>query len=234
MANNRLMRCLMMATAAVAFSSVASADTMKKPAMCVVVGMEVEKTKDMACPKDVIGTLRSHVFKYEVAKLDKKGMIVVDKKGDPVMEPRQRTYKIMADLLAAAGLKKMMGDGLATVFAVSDDVLGPMAKDLAAMLKDKDKKQAVATAALMHVIDEALKAEWFRSSNGKIWTYAGGWGTGMAPLGFYALRDHTTVEINGVPLAETDILASNGVIHTVDSALIALPKMEKKEKMADG
>lgn len=214
MANNRLLRCLMMATAAVAFSSAASADTMKKPAMCVVVGMEVEKTKDMECPKDVLGTLRSHVFKYQEPKLDKKGMAVVDKKGDTVMVDRQRTYKIMADLLAAAGLKKMMGDGLATVFAVSDDVLGPMAKDLA-------------TAALMHVTDEALKAEWFRSKNGKIWTYAGGWSTGMAPLSFYALRDHTTVEINGVPLAETDIAASNGVIHTVDSALIALPKMEK-------
>ena len=227
MANNRLLRCLTMAIAAVAFSAAASADTMKKPAMCVVVGMEVEKTKDMECPKDVFGTLRSHVFKYEEPKLDKKGMIVVDKKGNPVMEARQKTYRIMADLLEAAGLKKAMGDGLATVFAVSDDVLGPMAKNLAAMLKNKDKKQEVATAALMHVTDEALKAEWFRSKNGKIWTYAGGWNTGMAPLSFYALRDHTTVEINGVPLAETDILASNGVIHTVDSALIALPKMKK-------
>ena len=229
MPNKHLMRALIAATAVIALTTAASAAQMaeKKPATCIVVGQEVAKTKDMKCPQDVVGTLRSHFYEYEVPKTNKKGEMVLDKKGDVVMEKRRKTYKAMADLIEATGLKKAFGDRLVTVFAVPDSVLMPALKDLSALLKDKERKQQVFAAIGMHVTDEALMAEWFRSKNGKMWTFGGSWSSGAAPLSFYALRDHTTVEINDIPLMEKDIVASNGVIHTVDSALVPLPKAAK-------
>lgn len=229
MPSNRLLRTFMTAAAVIALTTAASAAQMaeKKPATCIVVGEEVQKTKDMKCPQDVVGTLRSHFFEYEVPKMNKNGEMVLDKKGDVVMEKRRKTYKVMADLIEAVGLKKAFGDRLVTVFAVPDSVLKPALKDLSALLKDKEQKQQVFAAIGMHVTDEALMAEWFRSKNGKIWTFGGSWNSGAAPLSFHALRDHTTVEINDIPLMESDIIASNGVIHTVDSALVALPKPAK-------
>ena len=228
MPTNHLLYTFAAAIVAVAFSTAASAQTVgKKPATCIVVGKEVQKTKDMTCPQDVVGTLRSHFYEYEVPKKNKKGEMVLDKKGDVVMEKRRKTYRAMADLIEAVGLKKAFGKRLVTVFAVPDSVLMPALKDLNALLKDKKRKQQVFAAIAMHVTDEALMAEWFRSKNGRMWTFAGSWSSGAAPLSFYALRDHTTVEINDIPLMESDIVASNGVIHTVDSPLVALPKPAK-------
>lgn len=228
MPTKHLLYAFVAATAAVVFSTAALAQKAeKKPATCVIVGQEVPKTKDMRCPQDVVGTLRGHFYEYEVPKMNKKGEMVLDKKGDVVMEKRRKTYKVMADLIEAIGLKKAFGDRLVTVFAVPDSVLMPALKDLSALLKDKEQKQEVFTAIAMHVTDEALMAEWFRSKNGRMWTFAGSWSSGAAPLTFHALRDHTTVEINDVPLMESDIIASNGVIHTVDSALVPLPKPAK-------
>ena len=228
MPTRHLLYTFVAATAALVLSTTAFAQKAeKKPATCVVVGKEVKKTKDMKCPQDVVGTLRSHFYEYEVPKMDKKGEPVLNAKGEVVMEKRRKTYKAMADLIEAVGLKKAFGKRLVTVFAVPDSVLMPALKDLSALLKDKKQKQRVFAAVAMHVTDEALMAEWFRSKNGRMWTFAGSWDSGTAPLSFHALRDHTTVEINKIPLMESDIVASNGVIHTVDSPLVSLPKPAK-------
>ena len=176
MPTRHLLYTFVAATAAVVLSTAAFAQKAeKKPATCVVVGKEVKKTKDMKCPQDVVGTLRSHFYEYEVPKMNKKGEAVLNAKGEVVMEKRRKTYKAMADLIEAVGLKKAFGKRLVTVFAVPDSVLMPALKDLSALLKDKKQKQQVFAAIAMHVTDEALMAEWFRSKNGRMWTFAGSW-----------------------------------------------------------
>lgn len=230
MPTKHLLRTLMTAIAAVAFATGASAQMKgKKPETCVVVGAEVPKQKGKECPPDVLGALRTHVYQYEFPKVDKDGRLIRDPKtGKAVMEVRKKTYGLMADLLEAIGLKKAIDKGMVTVFAVPDSVLQPALKDLGALLKDEKQKRLVFSAIAKHVTDEPLMADWFRSKNGKIWTFAGDWKSDPAPLWFHALRDHTTIEINYIPLQERDILASNGVIHTVDSPLVPLPKLMKK------
>jgi uncharacterized surface protein with fasciclin (FAS1) repeats len=120
------------------------------------------------------------------------------------------SFKTLATALQAAGLvDTLKGKGPFTVFAPTDAAFAKIPKaDLDALLKDKAKLTAVLT---YHVLPGAVMAKDVKAGNVK--TVQGG----MLSLG-------TTggVTVNNAKVVQADIVASNGVIHVIDT--VVLPK----------
>ena len=119
-------------------------------------------------------------------------------------------FKTLATALQAAGLvDTLKGKGPFTVFAPTDEAFAKIPKaDLDALLKDKAKLTAVLT---YHVVPGAVMAKDVKA--GKVKTVQGG-----------EITIGTTggVTVDAAKVVKTDIVASNGVIHVIDS--VVLPK----------
>lgn len=119
-------------------------------------------------------------------------------------------FKTLATALQAAGLiDTLKGKGPFTVFAPNDEAFAKIPKaDLDALLKDKTKLTAVLT---YHVVPGKVMAKDVKA--GKVKTVQGG-----------ELTIGTTggVTVNNAKVIKTDIGASNGVIHVIDT--VVLPK----------
>jgi uncharacterized surface protein with fasciclin (FAS1) repeats len=117
-------------------------------------------------------------------------------------------FKTLATALQAAGLvDTLKGPGPFTVFAPTDAAFAKVPKaDLDALLKDKAKLTAVLT---YHVVPGKVMAADVKA--GKVKTVQGS-----------ALTISTTggVMVDGAKVTATDIVASNGVIHVIDSVVI--------------
>jgi uncharacterized surface protein with fasciclin (FAS1) repeats len=120
------------------------------------------------------------------------------------------SFKTLATALQAAGLvDTLKGKGPFTVFAPTDDAFAKIPKaDLDALLKDKAKLTAVLT---YHVVPGKVMAKDVKA--GKVKTVQGS-----------ELTIGTTggVTVDNAKVVKTDIAASNGVIHVIDS--VVLPK----------
>jgi uncharacterized surface protein with fasciclin (FAS1) repeats len=120
------------------------------------------------------------------------------------------SFTTLATALQAAGLvETLKGKGPFTVFAPTDAAFAKIPKaDLDALLKDKAKLTAVLT---YHVVPGAVMAKDVKA--GSVKTVQGG----MLTLG-------TTggVTVNNAKVVQADIVASNGVIHVIDT--VVLPK----------
>jgi uncharacterized surface protein with fasciclin (FAS1) repeats len=120
------------------------------------------------------------------------------------------SFKTLATALQAAGLvDTLKGPGPFTVFAPTDAAFAKIPKaDLDALLKDKAKLTAVLT---YHVVAGKVMAKDVKA--GSVKTVQGG----MLTLG-------TTggVTVDNAKVVQADIVASNGVIHVIDS--VVLPK----------
>jgi uncharacterized surface protein with fasciclin (FAS1) repeats len=120
------------------------------------------------------------------------------------------SFKTLATALQAAGLiETLKGKGPFTVFAPTDEAFAKIPKaDLDALLKDKAKLTAVLT---YHVVPGKVMAADVKA--GKVKTVQGG-----------ELTVSTTggVKVDAANVVKTDIVASNGVIHVIDS--VVLPK----------
>ena len=119
-------------------------------------------------------------------------------------------FKTLATALQAAGLvETLKGKGPFTVFAPTDAAFAKIPKaDLDALLKDKAKLTAVLT---YHVVPGKVMAKDVKA--GKVKTVQGG-----------ELTLGTTggVTVDGAKVIQADVVASNGVIHVIDS--VVLPK----------
>ncbi len=120
------------------------------------------------------------------------------------------SFKTLATALQAAGLvETLKGKGPFTVFAPTDEACAKIPKaDLDALLKDKAKLTAVLT---YHVVPAKVLAKDVKA--GKVKTVQGQEIT-LATAG--------GVTVNGAKVTKADIVASNGVIHVIDSVI--LPK----------
>ena len=118
--------------------------------------------------------------------------------------------KTLATALTAAGLiDTLKGKGPFTVFAPTDAAFAKIPKaDLDALLKDKAKLTAVLT---YHVVAGKVMAADVKA--GKVKTVQGSEITVATTGG---------VTVDGAKVSATDIVASNGVIHVIDSVI--LPK----------
>ena len=120
------------------------------------------------------------------------------------------SFKTLATALQAAGLvDTLKGKGPFTVFAPTDAAFAKIPKaDLDALLKDKAKLTAVLT---YHVVPGKVMAKDVKA--GMVKTVQGG-----------SLTIGTTggVTVNNAKVVKTDIEASNGVIHVIDT--VVMPK----------
>ncbi len=117
-------------------------------------------------------------------------------------------FKTLATALQAAGLvETLKGKGPFTVFAPTDEAFAKVPKEqLDALLKDKAKLTAVLT---YHVVPGKVLAKDVKA--GKVKTVQGG-----------ELTVSTTggVKVDSANVVKTDIVASNGVIHVIDSVVL--------------
>ena len=118
------------------------------------------------------------------------------------------SFKTLAAALQAAGLiDTLKGPGPFTVFAPNDEAFAKIPKaDLDALLKDKAKLTAVLT---YHVVPGKVMAADVKA--GKVKTVQGSELT-ISTMG--------GVMVDGAKVTATDIVASNGVIHVIDSVVI--------------
>ena len=118
------------------------------------------------------------------------------------------SFKTLATALQAAGLvDTLKGKGPFTVFAPTDEAFAKVPKaDLDALLKDKAKLTAVLT---YHVVPGKVMAADVKA--GKVKTVQGS-----------ELTVSTTggVKVHAANVVKTDIAASNGVIHVIDSVIM--------------
>jgi uncharacterized surface protein with fasciclin (FAS1) repeats len=117
-------------------------------------------------------------------------------------------FKKLATALAKAGLiETLKGKGPFTVFAPTDEAFAKIPKaDLDELLKDKAKLTAVLT---YHVVQAKVMARDVR--------------TGDAPTVNGKTLTVTTdkgVTVNASNVIKTDVAASNGVIHAIDTVLM--------------
>ena len=117
-------------------------------------------------------------------------------------------FKTLATALQAAGLiDTLKGKGPFTVFAPTDEAFAKVPKaDLDALLKDKAKLTAVLT---YHVVPGTVMAKDVKA--GKVKTVQGGEITVTTTSG---------VMVNNAKVIKTDVTASNGVIHAIDTVLM--------------
>jgi len=123
------------------------------------------------------------------------------------------SFKTLATALTEAGLiDTLKGPGPFTVFAPTDAAFAKVPKkDLEALLKDKKKLTAVLT---YHVVaGKVMAADVMKMKDGsKVKTVEGHEFT----LGLKGGK----VMVDGANVSKTDIEASNGVIHVIDSVIM--------------
>lgn len=117
-------------------------------------------------------------------------------------------FKTLATALGAAGLvDTLKGKGPFTVFAPTDEAFAKIPKaDLDALLKDKAKLTAVLT---YHVVPGKVMAKDVKA--GQVKTVQGSSITVTTTGG---------VMVDKAKVVKTDIEASNGVIHVIDSVIM--------------
>ena len=135
-------------------------------------------------------------------KMDDKKMDIVD------TAVKAGSFNTLAAALTAADLvATLKGKGPFTVFAPTDEAFAKIPKaDLDALLKDKAKLTAVLT---YHVVAGKVMAADVKA--GKVKTVQGSELT-IATMG--------GVSVDNAKVIKTDIVASNGVIHVIDSVII--------------
>jgi len=121
------------------------------------------------------------------------------------------SFTTLVEAVKAAGLvETLKGEGPFTVFAPTDEAFAKIAKaDLDALLADKEKLTAVLT---YHVVPgKVLAADVVKLDSAK--TVQGGTVT---------IDTSDGVKVDDAKVVKTDVMASNGVIHVIDTVI--LPK----------
>jgi uncharacterized surface protein with fasciclin (FAS1) repeats len=120
------------------------------------------------------------------------------------------SFKTLATALEAAGLiSTLKGAGPFTVFAPTDEAFAKVPKDkLDALLKDKAALTKVLT---YHVVPGKVMAKDVKA--GKVKTVQGSELT---------VKTDGGVMVDGAKVVATDVAASNGVIHVIDT--VVMPK----------
>lgn len=117
-------------------------------------------------------------------------------------------FKTLVTAVQAAGLvDTLKGKGPFTVFAPTDEAFAKIPKaDLDALLKDKAKLSAVLT---YHVVSGQVLAKDVKA--GEVATVQGS---------TLSITTDGGVKVDGAKVVGTDVMASNGVIHVVDTVLL--------------
>ena len=122
-------------------------------------------------------------------------------------------FTTLASALNAAGLTQTLkGAGPYTVFAPTDAAFAKLPKaQVDALLKDKEKLKGI---LLFHVLPGNVSA----AAVGKL--HDGDKVKTVSGKEFTLGLKNNEVTVNGAHVSKTDILASNGVIHAIDTVIM--------------
>jgi uncharacterized surface protein with fasciclin (FAS1) repeats len=125
-------------------------------------------------------------------------------------------FKTLAAALQAAGLiDALMGEGPFTVFAPTDQAFAKLPAGTVAALLKPENKEKLKSILLYHVVPGNVTAKHVMKLNGRtVRTLEGG---------SIKVRTMHGVMVDDARVTKTDIKASNGVIHIIDTVL--MPKM---------
>ena len=125
-------------------------------------------------------------------------------------------FSTLAAALGAAGLiETLKGDGPFTVFAPTDEAFAKLPAGTVESLLKPENKEKLKSILLYHVVPGNVTAKQVMKLNGRtVKTLEGG-----------SIKVGTMhgVTVDDARVTKTDIHASNGVIHVIDTVLI--PKM---------
>ena len=125
-------------------------------------------------------------------------------------------FKTLAAALEAAGLiDALTGEGPFTVFAPTDEAFAKLPAGTVETLLKPENKEKLKSILLYHVVSGNVTAKQVMKLNGRMVKTLEG--------GSIKVSTMQGVKVNDVSVTKTDIQASNGVIHVIDSVL--LPKM---------
>jgi uncharacterized surface protein with fasciclin (FAS1) repeats len=121
-------------------------------------------------------------------------------------------FKTLAAALAAADLvSALKGDGPFTVFAPTDEAFAKLPKGTVENLLKPENKKMLQAVLLYHVVPSNLGASTVVKS------------TGVTTLNGQRIEINTSskgVMVDGAKVTATDIKASNGTIHVIDSVIL--------------
>ncbi|XP_046354251.2 transforming growth factor-beta-induced protein ig-h3-like [Haliotis rufescens] len=119
-------------------------------------------------------------------------------------------YSTLVGLVKDAGLvASLSAPGSLTVLAPTNDAFKALpASTLSALQKDKNQLK---TVLLYHVINKALIS--FLITDGEVETTLANQNVTFSKTG-------TALKVNNAPISNSDLIVSNGVIHTLDAVLI--------------
>lgn len=122
-------------------------------------------------------------------------------------------FTILAKALEAAGLvDALKGKGKFTVFAPTDEAFKKLPEGTLEMLLKPENKEKLKAILLYHVVEGKVTAKDVAKLNGQaVKTLQGG-----------TLKINTSngVMVNSSNVIKADVMASNGVIHVIDTVLI--------------
>lgn len=125
-------------------------------------------------------------------------------------------FKTLAAALEAAGLTDALtGQGPFTVFAPTDEAFAKLPAGTVESLLKPENKEKLKSILLYHVVPGNVTAKQVMKLNGRTVKTLGG--------GSIKVSTMHGVTVDDARVTKTDIQASNGVIHVIDTVLI--PKM---------
>ncbi len=121
-------------------------------------------------------------------------------------------FSTLARAIEAAGLADALSAaGPFTLFAPTDAAFAKLpAGELDRLLQPANREQ-LKTLLQNHVVEGQAKADYFVGKQGEMTTLGGG---------KLALDGAAGVKVNGATVVKPDIMATNGVIHAVDSVIL--------------
>ena len=125
-------------------------------------------------------------------------------------------FKTLAAALEAAGLiDALTGEGPFTVFAPTDEAFAKLPAGTVESLLKPENKEKLRSILLYHVLPGNVTAKQVMKLNG----------SSVKTLGDASIKVSTIngVTVDDARVTKTDIQASNGVIHVIDTVLV--PKM---------
>jgi uncharacterized surface protein with fasciclin (FAS1) repeats len=124
------------------------------------------------------------------------------------------SFKTLAAALQAAGLvETLKGTGPFTVFAPTDAAFAKLPKGTVEDLLKPENKAKLIAILTYHVVPGTVMAAQVVTMNGKEARTVNGRSVKIAVKG-------GTVTIDGAQVVTTDVKASNGVIHVIDSVIL--------------
>lgn len=121
------------------------------------------------------------------------------------------TFSILSKAIKAAELEELLGSkGTYTVFAPTDEAFGKLKEGTLDKLLLPENKEKLRSLILFHVIpgqfiSSSLKDEEVKTSNGEK---------------VKVDVDGKTVKVDKAKVSQADVMATNGVIHTIDKVLV--------------